>query len=113
MKAAAIAIALMVSASSAWAEDKLGVAVYPGAKFDAQDTAVVKQLGADGACYRTNEAPQKLVEFYKKQSGLKPLLPPPGVVSLATVFQKGQDIQVRIQSPEGKPQEAHLCIVKD
>lgn len=113
MKSMAIAIALLVCISSASAEDKLGITVYPGARLSAQETAIVKQLGTDGACYRASEASPKLIEFYKKQAGLKVLTPPPGVVSPATVFQKGQDIQVRVQTAVDKPQETMLCIVKE
>jgi len=105
--------ALLLLVSSAQAEEKLGIAVYPGAKLSAQDTGVVKQLASDGACYRSSDPKVKLVEFYSKLPGVKPLLPPPGVTSPATVFQKGQDIQLRVQSAVDKPQETMFCIVKE
>ena len=106
-------LTMVLSASSALSEEKLGIAVYPGAKLNAQDTSMVKQLAADAACYRSSDPKAKLVEFYGKQAGLKPFAPPPGVVSPATVFQKGQDIQVRVQTAVDKPQETMLCIVKE
>jgi len=113
MKSITLAVGLILGACGALAEEKLGIAVYPGAKLNAQDTAMVKQLASDGACYRSSDPKAKLVEFYSKQTAVKPLLPPPGVISPATVFQKGQDIQVRVQSAVEKPQETMFCIVKE
>lgn len=113
MKLTIAAMVLILVTSSALGEEKLGIAVYPGAKLNAQDTSMVKQLASDGACYRTIDPKAKLVEFYSKLTGVKPLLPPPGVTSPATVFQKGQDIQVRVQTAVDKPQETALCIVKE
>ena len=113
MKSRILSVLLVLVASSAHSEDKLGIAVYPGAKLNAQDTSMVKQLASDGACYRTTDPKAKLVDFYSKLAGLKPLLPPPGVTSPATVFQKGQDTQVRVQTAVDKPQETMFCIVKE
>ena len=113
MKSRILSVLLVLVASSAQCEDKLGIAVYPGAKLNAQDTSIVKQLATEGACYRTNDPKAKLVDFYSKLAGLKPLLPPPGVTSPATVFQKGQDTQVRVQAAVDKPQETMFCIVKE
>ena len=113
MKSRIVAVVLVLVTSSALCEEKLGIAVYPGAKLNAQDTSMVKQLASDGACYRTNDPKPKLVDFYSKVAGVKPLLPPPGVTSPATVFQKGHDIQVRVQTAVDKPQETMLCIVKE
>ena len=113
MKSRIVVVLLVLVAASAQSEDRLGIAVYPGAKFDAQNTSMVKQLASDGACYRTNDPKAKLVDYYSKLAGLKPLLPPPGVISPATVFQKGQDTQVRVQTAVDKPQETMLCIVKE
>jgi len=113
MKSRVVVVVLAVVAASAQGEDKLGIAVYPGAKLNVQDTSMVKQLATDGACYRTTDPKAKLVDYYSKLAGLKPLLPPPGVTSPATVFQKGQDTQVRVQSAVDKPQETMFCIVKE
>ena len=113
MKLTIAAMLLILGTSSAMAEEKLGIAVYPGARLNAQDTSMVKQLASEGGCYRTIDPKAKVVEFYSKLNSVKPLPPPPGVVSIATVFQKGQDIQVRIQTAVDKPQETMLCIVKE
>ncbi len=68
-----ISLALIVSFTiSAFAEERFGVAVYPGAKFDPDASKVVKQMSKGGAeCFRTNDSVSKVVEFYKKQTGLK------------------------------------------
>lgn len=113
MKSTMLAVALILCAGGALAEEKLGIMVYPGAKLDAQNTEMVKQLAADGGCYRSNDPKAKLVDFYSKLAGVKPLLPPPGVTSPAAVFQKGQNIQVRVQAAVDKPQETMFCIVKE
>ena len=107
------AVGVLLVAGLAQAEEKLGVAVYPGAKVNAEATEIVRQLGSDGTCYQTGDPLAKVVDFYKKQAGLKPLTPPPGVESPAKVFQKGGDIQVRIQPYPPKPTEVHVCIVKE
>jgi hypothetical protein len=113
MKWTITALALVLAPSGVFAEEKLGITVYPGAKVHSQDTSMVKQIAADGACYRTSDPKTKVAEFYAKFAGVKPLLPPPGVITPATVFQKGQDIQVRVQTAIDKPQETMLCIVKE
>ena len=106
-------VAAILVATVAWAEDKLGVPVYPGAKFDAVDTKTAKQLVTDAACYQCVDNIAKVVDFYKKQAGLKLLTPPKGVSSPATAFQKGKDVQVRVQSLPAKANEIHICIVKE
>ena len=104
---------VLLMATAAWAEDKFGAAVFPGAKIEAEATKALKEFGGDGACYRTPDGMAKVVEFYKKQSGLKLLTPPKGAASPATVFQKGENIQIRLQSPPAKPTETHICIAKE
>jgi len=108
-----LAGAVLLLTNLARAEEKLGVAVYPGAKVNAEATGIIKQLGSDGTCYQTSDPLAKVVGFYKKQAGLKPLIPPAGVESPATVFEKSGDIQVRIQPYPPKPNEVHVCIVKE
>lgn len=106
-------VAVFAFSASAMAESKLGVNVYPGAKLDAEGTKIVKQLATDGACYQTPDGLAKVIDFYKKQPGLKPLTPPKGEESPATVFQKGQNIQITIQPLPANPKEIHICIAKE
>ncbi len=80
---------------AAWAEDKFGVAVYPGAKFDAATTKAVKEaLSTEIACYRTGDGVARVAEFYKKQPGLKFM----AADKESAAFQKGSGM-VTIQNP--------------
>lgn len=103
---------IMLLAPAAWSAEKLGVAVFPSASIDAEATNITKQLSGDAACYKVISPIAKVIDFYKKQPGLKQLVPPKGEESPATVFQKGQDIQVRIQSLPANPKETVFCIAK-
>ncbi len=61
-------VLLMGSALIA-AETKFGVAVYPGAKYDAVRTKLSKFTKNGGeAAYRTNDGIADVAAFYKKQS---------------------------------------------
>ena len=79
----------------AGAEEKHGVQVYPGAKYDAETTqAVNTAMKLDGTCYRTDATVAQVNEFYKKQ---------PGTTELHTsakggLFQKG-NVKITVQSP--------------
>jgi hypothetical protein len=102
----------MLTPLAAWSVEKLGVAVFPGASDDADATNITKQLSGDAACFKVVTPIEKVVGFYHKQTGLKLLTPPKGQESPATVFQKGQNIQVRVQSLPAKPSETLFCIAK-
>ena len=79
----------------AGAEEKFGVKVYDGAKYDAETTqAVNSAMKIDGACYRTDATVAQVNEFYKKQ---------PGTTELHTsakggMFKKGT-VNTTVQSP--------------
>jgi hypothetical protein len=51
------------------AEEKFGVQIYSGARYDAETTAIVTQMGGQAACYRTPENLEKVLDFYRKQPG--------------------------------------------
>jgi len=88
----AILVAGLVTAG---AEEKYGVKVYDGAKYDADTSQfLATQLKVDGACYRTDATVAQVNEFYKKQ---------PGTTEVHTsanggMFKKG-GINITIQSP--------------
>ncbi|HXY53710.1 MAG TPA: hypothetical protein VEM40_03450 [Nitrospirota bacterium] len=64
----AAAFVFMLFISSAAAEERLGVAVYPGAKFDQAQTKLLQaSLSVEGAAYRTNDDIARVIEFYRKQ----------------------------------------------
>jgi hypothetical protein len=98
-----VAFVFMLLISSAVAEEQLGVAVYPGAKFDQARTKLLKaSLSVEGAAYRTNDGIAKVVEFYRKQ-GL--LLLKAGSKSKERVRFKKTDtgVDIVIQNPWKNP----------
>jgi hypothetical protein len=86
---------LIAGLTIAGAEEKYGVQVYPGAKYDAETTqALNAAMKIDGACYRTDATVAQVNEFYKKQ---------PGTTELHTsakggMFKKGT-VNTTVQSP--------------
>jgi hypothetical protein len=65
-----LALALFFTMRMASAEDKFGVKVYEGAKFDADTTIFVQQIGGQAACYRSADSLAKVVAFYSKLPGV-------------------------------------------
>ena len=52
------------------AEDRFGVKVYDGARYDAETSAVVAQMGAQAACYQSDDSLAKVIAFYSKLPGV-------------------------------------------
>ena len=77
------------------AEEKNGVTVYEGAKYDAETSQFVgNAMKVDASCYRTNATVAQVNEFYQKQPGMT-------VVSTSAkggMFTKGK-VTVTVQSP--------------
>jgi len=65
-----LTLTLLFTLMLASAEDKFGVKVYDGAKYDAETSAVVAQMGGQAACYRSADELTKLVAFYSKLPGI-------------------------------------------
>jgi hypothetical protein len=85
----------LVSVITAGAEEKFGVKVYNGAKYDtAISKNVSETLSINAACYRTNDSVAKVTEFYKKQSGMKYT----GGEKVSSAFSNGI-VDVTIQNP--------------
>ena len=62
------AVFFLLNIAFAAAEEKLGISVYPGAKYDEVRTKLAKfSPTVEGAAYRTNDGILKVVEFYRKQ----------------------------------------------
>ncbi len=92
--AAACAVALLL-AGEARGEEKHGVPVYPGAKYDATTTGAVREaMNIDAACYRTDDDVAKVTAFYKKQPGLKFI----GGDAEGSMLKKGT-VDVTVQRP--------------
>ena len=67
----AVLIAAVTLSVPAGAEERFGVAVYPGAKYDdATSKYMSESLQLTIACYRTNDSLDKVAAFYRKQKGL-------------------------------------------
>ena len=62
------AFVLMMCISSAAAEERLGVAVYPGAKYDPIRTMRLRENPSmHGSAYRTSDDIAKVTAFYREQ----------------------------------------------
>jgi len=84
-----------LSAGVAGAEEKFGVTVYPGAKYDAETSRAVKDMmQMDTACYRTGDPVAKVAAFYQKQ-GLSSM----GDVTKEGAFFKKGKTDVTMQTP--------------
>ncbi|MGO9229649.1 MAG: hypothetical protein ACLQKA_10655 [Bryobacteraceae bacterium] len=97
LKSLAVAILLIFAAglTVAGAEEKYGVKVYDGAKYDVDTTQfLATQMKVDGACYRTDATPAQVNEFYKKQPGTTEV----HTSAKGRMFQKG-GVTITIQSP--------------
>ncbi len=69
LKRTALAIVIFtLFLSPAFAEERLGVAVYPGAKYDQAETELLRNsLSVRGAAYRTRDTIETVIAFYRKQ----------------------------------------------
>ena len=97
------ALVFMLCLSSAAAEEQLGVAVYPGAKFDQARTKLLKaSLSVEGAAYRTNDDIAKVIEFYRKRGLLFLKVGRPSKES-ARFKKTDTDVEVVVQNPWRDP----------
>ena len=97
------AFVFMLCLSSAAAEEQLGVAVYPEAKFDQARTKLLKDsLSVEGAAYRTNDDIAKVIEFYRKQGLLFLKVGSPSKES-ARFKKTDTDVEVVVQNPWKDP----------
>jgi len=79
----------------AGAEEKYGVKVYDGAKYDADTTQfLATQMKVDGACYRTDATPAQVDDFYKKQPGTTEV----HADAKGGMYKKG-NVNITVQSP--------------
>ena len=93
--AAFVLVVLIAGLTVAGADEKYGVKVYDGAKYDADTSQfIVTQMKADGACYRTDATVAQVNEFYKKQPGTTEVHTGP----TGGMFKKG-NVNITVQSP--------------
>ena len=92
--AAAVAVPLLL-VGAARAEEKHGVPVYPGARYDAATSGALRDaMKVDAACYRTADEVAKVTAFYQKQPGFKVL----AQGAEGSMLRKG-DVDVTVQRP--------------
>ena len=90
-----VAVLFVAGMLAAGAEEKFGVKVYDGAKYDASTSKTVSEsMSINAACYRTNDSVAKVVAFYSKQPGLESM----GGDKEGAMFKKG-DVDITIQNP--------------
>jgi len=88
-------VLLLAGIITAGTEEKFGVKVYDGAKYDASTSKTVSEtMSVDASCYVTNDGVAKVVEFYKKQPGFELM----GDSKEGAMFKKGK-IDITIQNP--------------
>jgi OOP family OmpA-OmpF porin len=86
--------------SPAKAEERFGVKVYPGAQLDEEQTKYAREsVGFDVYCYRTKDNREKVVAFYKGQSGLELLFS----AEDSAIFSNGGSVKVTVTSPWTDP----------
>lgn len=94
-----VAAIVLLLISNAFAEEQLGVAVYPGAKYDQAQTMLLrKAMSVKGAAYRTNAPVEEVADYYKKQ-GLLFLKIGSSSKKIARFKKVDVDVDVVVQSP--------------
>jgi hypothetical protein len=89
------AVVLTLGLGLAAAEEKLGVQIYEGAKYDETVSQFVNEaMHVEAYCFRTNDSVAKVTEFYKKQPGFEYT----GGDETGGMFKKGE-ITITIQNP--------------
>jgi hypothetical protein len=86
-------LAMMIGIANA--EEKYGIIVYTGAKYDSGTSEFLKQMSPQSAAYRTGDSVDKVIDFYKKQAGFELVGDP---TKEGAMFRKGK-LDVTIQSP--------------
>ena len=89
-----LALFLITVGGLAGTEEKFGVIIYPGAKFDPGVTDFIKQISPESAAYRTGDKVEKVIEYYKKSQGMNLM----GISNDGGMFKKG-NIDITIQNP--------------
>lgn len=90
-----VIVFLFAGIITARAEEKFGVKVYDGAKYDASTSKIVSDsMSINASCYQTDDNIAKVIEFFKKQPGLKLM----GESQESAMFKKG-NIDITVQNP--------------
>ena len=88
-------VVLVAGLVVAGAEEKYGVKVFDGAKYDADTSQfLITQMKVDGACYRTDATPAQVNDFYKTQPGTTAV----NTDATGGMFKKG-NVNITVQAP--------------
>jgi hypothetical protein len=94
--AAFFVAALLAVPYASGAEERFGVAVYPGAKYDEATSRTIKEgMGMEAACFRTNDSVAKVVDFYRQQKSLRLL----GDATKEGALFRSKAVDVTVQTP--------------
>jgi hypothetical protein len=92
---ALVVVFLCAGTIAARAEDRFGIKVYEGAKYDAETSKIVAEsMSINAFCYRTNDGVAKVTGFYKTQPGLESM----GESQEGAMFKKG-NVDITVQNP--------------
>jgi hypothetical protein len=90
-----MAALVILTGAFAYGTDTFGVPAYPGGTYDPQTVKALKEMmQLDAACFRTKDSVSSVVDFYKKQGGLKLL----HADEKGAFFKKG-NIDITVQTP--------------
>lgn len=90
------------------AKEHLGIKVYPGAKFNKEQSDYTKQtLGYENYCYTTSDDVKKVMAFYDKQGNLM-LLGSDEASAWYGVNEEGSTIKIAIANPWTDPKGGGL-----
>jgi hypothetical protein len=81
----------------------LGIPIFPGAKFNADDSKIAQAQGAAYFSWASNDPAEKIVAFYEKATGLKRTAIDNGGYSITKQFTKGGGVIVSVFPTKGAP----------
>lgn len=108
------AITVLSFALPSRAEEKHGVQIYPGARYDEAASKNLKQMmnQQDTSAYRTDDTLEKVAAFYKEQPGIAVVLEKPEWAS----FTRNSQVGITLQRPwrdskDGPPHTDTLIMI--
>jgi hypothetical protein len=81
----------------------LGIPIFPGAKFNADDSKIAQAQGAAYFSWASSDPVEKIVAFYEKAAGLKRTAIDNGGYSMTKQFTKGGGVVVSVFPTKGAP----------
>jgi hypothetical protein len=92
-----IVLLVVMGIDAAGAEERFGVPVYPGAKYDEATSRSLKEsMNIEAVCFRTSDSVAKVVDFYKKQKSLSIF---GDATKESALFRSKSGVDVTVQNP--------------